>query len=51
MVGNPCNPTNGNKHQVEIDYVDAGPMPLHYERFYNSYSGRDTAVLTRMRAY
>ena len=35
-VGNPCNPANGNKYQVEVDYVGAGPFPLRFERRYNS---------------
>ena len=37
-IGNPCNAANGNKHQVETDYVGTGPMPLVYQRTYNSIS-------------
>jgi RHS repeat-associated protein len=35
-VGNPCNPATGNKYQVETDYVDSGPYPLTFKRYYNS---------------
>jgi YD repeat-containing protein len=35
-VGNPINPANGNKFQVERDFIAAGASPLRFERFYNS---------------
>ena len=35
-VGNPINPANGNKSQVETDYVGTGPFPLTFTRTYNS---------------
>lgn len=34
--GNPCDLATGNKYQVEVDYVGAGPFPLRFERHYNS---------------
>jgi RHS repeat-associated protein len=34
--GNPCDPSNGNKYQEEVDYVGAGPSPLPFIRYYNS---------------
>jgi YD repeat-containing protein len=34
--GNPVNPSNGNKFQVETDYVGSGPFPLTFTRYYNS---------------
>jgi YD repeat-containing protein len=35
-VGNPCDPSTGNKIQVEVDYLGNGPFPLRFERAYNS---------------
>ncbi|MEX2198616.1 MAG: DUF6531 domain-containing protein [Burkholderiales bacterium] len=35
-VGNPIDPNSGVKRQVELDYAGAGPMPLRFERVYNS---------------
>lgn len=34
--GNPINNTTGNKYQTEQDYIDAGPFPLRWTRYYNS---------------
>lgn len=36
MVGDPCNSADGNNHQVETDYAGTGPVPLTYQRTYNS---------------
>ena len=36
-VGNPINAGNGNKFQVESDYVGVGAFPLTFKRFYNSH--------------
>ena len=38
VVGNPVDISNGNKHQVETDYVGNGPNPLRFQRGYNSFS-------------
>jgi YD repeat-containing protein len=35
-VGNPCNAANGNKFEVETDYVGTGPFPLALRRFHNA---------------
>ena len=35
-VGNPINPSTGNKFQKETDYVGAGPFPIRWVRYYNS---------------
>jgi RHS repeat-associated protein len=34
--GNPCQIGSGNKVQRELDYVGPGPLPLKFERYYNS---------------
>lgn len=34
--GNPCDVTNGNKHQTETDYRGSGTNPLTFVRTYNS---------------
>ena len=34
--GNPINPANGNKFQMEVDYRASGGQLLRFERFYNS---------------
>lgn len=39
MLGNPVNPINGNKVQVETDYQQARAFPLKVERTYNSLVG------------
>ena len=35
-VGNPINPSTGNKFQKETDYVGAGSFPIRWVRYYNS---------------
>lgn len=35
-LSNPISHANGNKYQLEVDYVGVGPMPLLFERHYNS---------------
>jgi YD repeat-containing protein len=35
-VGKPCDPTTGNEHYTETDYVGTGPFPLTFTRTYNS---------------
>ena len=35
-VGNPINPSTGNKFQKETDYVGASPFPIRWVRYYNS---------------
>lgn len=42
--GNPINPANGNKYQVETDYRGSGVSPLSFGRWYNSADGRTTAI-------
>lgn len=37
-VGNPINLSTGNKFQRALDYRGVGPLPLVWERFYNSAS-------------
>jgi len=37
-VGNPCDPSIGNKFAGENDYVGIGSFPLTFARFYNSRS-------------
>lgn len=34
--GNPISHASGNKYQIESDYVGVGPLPLVFERHYNS---------------
>jgi YD repeat-containing protein len=34
--GNPCNVANGNKFEIQQDYVGAGEYPLRLVRFHNS---------------
>lgn len=36
--GNPCDVSNGNKYQSEVDYVGGGENPLKFVRSYNSFS-------------
>jgi YD repeat-containing protein len=44
-VGNPIDPATGVKFQKERDYTGADPMPLQFERFYNSFgAGRGAAL-------
>lgn len=38
-VGNPCDPSTGNKFQIEDDYLGSGPFPLRFSRIYNSQAG------------
>jgi len=35
-VGNPCDPSSGNKFARETDYAGKGSFPLSFSRFYNS---------------
>ena len=44
-VGNPCDPSTGNKLQEETDYVASGPFPLRFVRTYNWLSQAVTANL------
>ena len=36
VKGNPCDVTNQNKQQIEVDYQGAGSNPLKFARAYNS---------------
>lgn len=36
LVGNPCNPANGNNFEAATDYRSAGPDVLEFRRYYNS---------------
>src|SRR5688572_26791478 len=36
MKGNPVNPANGNKFQIEPDYAAQGPFAVQFTRYYNS---------------
>lgn len=36
LKGNPCDVSNGNKYEKQIDYVGTGPNPLRFVRSYNS---------------
>ena len=36
-VGNPINPSIGNKYQIETDYQNISPLPIKSTRTYNSY--------------
>ncbi|UUZ47445.1 DUF6531 domain-containing protein [Massilia sp. B-10] len=36
-VGNPINASNGNKFQLESDFIGVGSVNLRFERFYNSH--------------
>lgn len=42
--GNPVNPANGNKFQIEADFIGGGAFPLEFKRYYNS--GRPTSAIT-----
>ena len=41
LRGNPVNPANGNKFQIEPDYAAQGPFPLQFTRYYNSLLSSD----------
>jgi RHS repeat-associated protein len=36
--GNPCDVSNGNKYQAEVDYIGSGSNPLRFVRSYNSFA-------------
>ena len=40
MKGNPCDVTNQNKRQIEVDYQGAGTNPVKFARAYNSAPGQ-----------
>ncbi len=46
MMGDPCNSADGNNHQVETDYTGTGPVPLRYQRTYNSIPTGEPEYLT-----
>ena len=50
-VGNPCNVSNGNKYQVDVDYTGAGPYPLRAERYYSSKPVRRTNLGSQWRGF
>ena len=44
-MGNPIDPSMGLKFQRETDYAGSGPVPLQFERFYNSFGAGSGVVL------